>query len=150
MGVTPQRVIAISLGVILWLLSFVLVPWATGSIATYLWGVGAGLLGGAAGFLVVLFGSIVGLVVGLSWSERRGVEQVRREGVRCMALVKSYRRVSMTQHRVLLVVQFPTGLAGREYMLSGLDDAWLADVCALEKPVRVIAHPTAETVIVEG
>ena len=56
----------------------------------------------------------------------------------------------MTQHRVLGVVRFSAGAAGREYMLAGLSDAWLADVCALERLVRVIAHPTAETLVIEG
>ncbi len=109
-----------------------------------------GIVGGALGFVIFLFGSIAGVFAAVSRSARRTTEQVRRGGVRCVAIVKSYRRVSMTQHRVLFVVQFPSGLAGREYVLSGLNDAWLADVCALERPVRVIAHPTAEALLVEG
>jgi hypothetical protein len=147
---TTQRVLAITLGVLLWFASRFAVPAGAGWVAAQLWGPGAGLVGGAAGFVFVLVGTIVGAFVGLSWSERRAAEQVRREGVRCVAQVKSYRRVSMTQHRVLFVIHFPTGAAGREYMLAGLSDAWLADVCALERPVRVIAHPTAETLVIEG
>lgn len=142
--------LAIAVGVILWFASLFVVPMITGSIAQYFWGPGGAIIGGALGFVTVLFGSIVGVFVAVSRSERQTTERVRREGVRCVAIVKSYRRVSMTQHRVLFVVQFPSGLAGREYMLSGLNDAWLADVCALERPVRVIAHPTAETLIIEG
>lgn len=137
-------------GVLAWFASLGLVPWFTGWLASLIWGPDGALLGGAAGFLLVLVGTIVGVFVGLSRSERQATEQLQREGVRCVAMVKSYRRVSMTQHRVLFAVQFPTGLAGREYMLSGLNDAWLADVCALERPVRVVAHPTAETIIIEG
>lgn len=147
---TTQRVLAIALGVLLWFASLFAVPAGVGWVTSSLWGPGAGLLGGAAGFLLVLVGTIVGVFVGVSESERRAVERVRREGARCAALVKSYRRVSMTQHRVLFVVHFPEGPAGREYMLSGLSDAWLADVCALERPVRVIAHPAAETLVIEG
>ncbi len=147
---TTQRLLAITLGVLVWFASIFAVPAGVGWVASQLWGPGAGLVGGAAGFVFVLVGTIVGIVVGLVWSERRAVERVRREGVRCVALVKSYRRVSMTQHRVLFVVHFPTGAAGREYMLSGLSDAWLADVCALERPLRVIADPAAETLVIEG
>ncbi len=137
-------------GVLAWFASLGLVPWFTGWLASLIWGPDGALLGGAAGFLLVLVGTIVGVFVGLSRSERQATEQLQREGVCCVAMVKSYRRVSMTQHRVLFAVQFPTGLAGREYMLSGLNEMWLADVCALERPVRVVAHPTAETIIIEG
>jgi hypothetical protein len=147
---TTQRVLAIALGVLLWFASLFAVPWLFGWVASLIWGPGGAILGGAAGFLLVLTGTIVGVFVGATWSERRAVERVRREGVRCAALVKSYRRVSMTQHRVLFVVHFPEGAAGREYMLAGLSDAWLADACALERPVRVIAHPAAETLVIEG
>lgn len=147
---TTQRVLAITLGVLLWFASLFAVPWAVGWFASSLWGPGAGLLGGAAGFVLVLVGTVVGVAVAAVWGERRAAERVRREGVRCAAQVKSYRRVSMTQHRVLFVVHFPDGAAGREYMLSGLSDAWLADACALERPVRVIAHPAAETLLIEG
>lgn len=147
---TTQRMLAITLGVLAWFASLFAVPAGVGWVASQLWGPGAGLVGGAAGFVFVLVGTIVGIIVGVFWSERRAAERVRRDGVRCAALVKSYRRVSMTQHRVLFVVHFPTGAAGREYMLSGLSDAWLADVCALERPVQVIAHPDAETLVIEG
>ena len=147
---TTQRMLTITLGVLVWFASLFAVPAGVGWVASRLRGPGAGLVGGAAGFVVVLVATIVGVIVGVFWSERRAVEQVRREGVRCVALVKSYRRVSVTQHRVLCVVHFPAGAAGREYMLAGLSDAWLADVCALERPVRVIAHPAAETLIIEG
>lgn len=147
---TTQRLLAITLGVLVWFASIFAVPAGVGWVASQLWGPEAGLVGGVVGFVFVLVGSIVGLGFGLVWSERRAVERVRREGVRCVALVKSYRRVSMTQHRVLFVVHFPTGAAGREYMLAGLSDAWLADVCALERPIRVIADPAAETLVIEG
>ncbi|MFO0607451.1 MAG: hypothetical protein U0324_30075 [Polyangiales bacterium] len=148
--VTPQRLVAIMVGVLAWFASLFAVPAGVGWVASAIWGPGASIVGGAVGFLFVLVGTIAGVAYGLAWSERRAVELVRREGVRCTAWVKSYRRVSMTQHRVLWVVQFPAGAAGREYMMPGLSDAWLADVCALEKPVRVIAHPEAEALVVEG
>lgn len=148
--VTPQRLVAIMVGVLAWFASLFAVPAGVGWVASAIWGPGAGIVGGAVGFLFVLVGTIVGVGYGLAWSERRAVEQVRREGVRCTAWVKSYRRVSMTQHRVLWVVHFPAGPAGREYMMPGLSDAWLADVCALERPVRVIAHPEGETLVIEG
>ena len=113
-------------------------------------GPSASLAGGVAGFLFFLVGTIAGVAYGLASSERQAAEWVRREGERCLARVKSYRRVSMTQHRVLWAIEFSSGVAGREYTQTGLDDAWLADVCALGKPVRVIAHPRGDTLIVAG
>lgn len=80
--------------------------------------------------------------------ERVEQERLRTTGVLCTAFVKSYRRVSMTQHRVLFEIQLPTGSIGREYMLSGLTDEWLADVTALVRPIRVYAHPQANTILV--
>jgi len=64
-------------------------PRGGASGASQLWGPGSGLVGGAAGFVFVLVATIVGVVVGVVWSERRAVEQVRREGMRCVAPVKS-------------------------------------------------------------
>ena len=101
-------------------------------------------------FVVAVVAFPFALIALVARSERKAQERLRAEGVRCIAFVKTYRRVSMTQHRVLWVVHFPAGPAGREYMMPGLSDAWLADVCALERPVRVIAHPEGETLVIEG
>lgn len=107
-----------------------------------------GVGGQAIGFVLLLGAAIAGFIGLIFWSERAERQRVEREGTRCRALVKSYRRVSMTQHRVLFLIDFPGGQAGREYLLSGLSDAWLADVCARGLPITVLAHPEASTVIV--
>lgn len=108
-------------------------------------------------FFVIAMGlgvlGLIGLFV-LLWklmdrAERNAIERVRATGTPCTAYVKSYRRVSMTQHRVLFEIQLPTGSIGREYMLSNLSDAWLADVAALGRPVPVIAHPEANTIVLD-
>jgi hypothetical protein len=79
-------------------------------------------------------------------AERAAIERVRRTGIPCIAFVKSYRRISVTQHRVLFEIRLPSGPIGREYALSGLSEAWLADAAALGRPVQVIAHPDAKTI----
>lgn len=145
-----RKLLAINAAVLAWFAMLFAFPMGGQWIARTVWGIEAALFGGAAGFLLVLVGTIVGVIYGMAWSERQAQEQVRREGVRCTAFVKSYRRISMSQHRVLWVVQLPSGPAGREYTLEGLSDPWLADVCALGRPVSVIAHPEAQTLIVEG
>ncbi len=81
--------------------------------------------------------------------ERRAQARLRTEGVRVDAVVKTFLRRSMTQHRVLLELRFPWGPTGREYLLSGLSDDWLAHHAALGIPVVVFAHPTASTVLFE-
>ncbi len=100
-----------------------------------------------AAFVVFLIGIATLIVFLLSRSEKAAADRLRRIGMRCVAYVKSYRRVSMTQHRVLLEIHLPTGRIGREYLLSNLSDAWLADVCALAQPVSVVAHPEASTIL---
>jgi hypothetical protein len=142
--------VAITAGVLGWFALLFALPAFSQWITVAAWGPSAGLLGGAVGLLLALVGTVVGIVWGIAWSARRARERVLREGVRCTAFVQSYRRVSMTQHRVLWVIHFPAGAAGREYMRDGLSDAWLADVCALRRPVSVVAHPEANTLVVAG
>jgi hypothetical protein len=95
---------------------------------------------------VVLIGGTWLAIKLFNRAERAAVEKVRRTGTPCTAFVKSYRRVSMTQHKVLFEIRLPSGPIGREYMLSGLSEAWLADAAALGRPVQVIAHPDAKTI----
>jgi hypothetical protein len=82
-----------------------------------------------------------------SRADRAAREQLEKTGARCVAFVRSYRRISMTQHRVLFEIHLPSGPIGREYVVSGLADHWLADVGALGRPVRVCAHPDASTIL---
>lgn len=145
-----RRLLAINLAVLAWIGLMIAFPVAGQWIGRAVGGPGYGLVGGAAAFVLFLVGTIAGAFFGLTWSERQSVERVRREGVACTAWVKSYRRISMTQHRVLWVIQFPQGAVGREYVQVGLSDPWLADVCALGRPVPVIAHPEGDTVIINA
>ncbi len=88
------------------------------------------------------------LIWGLSaWAESAARDRLRATGTRCLAVVKSFRRISMTQHRVVFEIRLPTGSIGREYVLSGLADDWLADALALGREVPVIAHPDAGTIL---
>jgi hypothetical protein len=91
-----------------------------------------------------------GLIALINRSERRAVERVRREGARCQVFVKSYRRVSMTQHRVLFELYLPEGRVGREYMLSGLSDADLANWTALQIPLAAHANANAQTIALDA
>lgn len=104
---------------------------------------------GAVLFTVAIIAAPFVLYALIMRSERKAEERLRATGIRCTAYVKSFRRVSMTQHRVLLEIQFPSGSVGREYMLSKLSETWLADVCALSRPVRVVALPDAATIVFE-
>ncbi len=105
------------------------------------------VMAGVVGFVVLFFAPLVIALKLIAHFERRAAEKLRATGARCTAYVKTFRRVSMTQHRVLFEIHHPQGAMGREYMLSGLDDVWLADVCALQRPVAVIADPAAKTVV---
>lgn len=101
------------------------------------------VVGGLAAFVL----PVVAIIMLSNWWDRRAADALRASGTRCRAKVKSFRRISMTQHRVMLAIEFPDGPSGREYVLTGLSDQWLADVCALERPVEVIADRNATTVV---
>lgn len=91
-----------------------------------------------------------GIIALTNWLERRAMERLRREGVRCQVYVKGYRRVSMTQHRVLFDLHLPEGRLGREYMLTGLSDDDLANWTALQIPLGAAAHPSAKTIALDA
>lgn len=144
---STQRTLLAAAGAIVWFAALVGVPfgaaWAcqalgAGEYSVAAWGVS---------FLVLLVGTVGGVIVAILYSARQNDRFVRERGAACTAYVKGYRRVSMTQHRVLLLIEFPAGPQGREYMLSGLDERWLADVCARGLPAQVIAHPEGQSVI---
>ena len=78
--------------------------------------------------------------------ELRQEEKLRANGVQAQGIIKSYLRRSMTQHRVLLEVRLPTGSIGRERLIAGLDDAWLAHHTALGIPVPVFVDPAGSGV----
>lgn len=99
-------------------------------------------------FPVLIFGGVPLGIWLMNRHERATQDRLRRTGSACTAYVKSYRRVSMTQHRVLFEIRLPSGAIGREYMLSGLSDDWLADAAALGRPIQVIAHPDARTIVI--
>jgi hypothetical protein len=102
--------------------------------------------------LLVVFGIIAATVAFawlLIWMNGAPTRQVQKVGIPCDAFVKTYRRISMTQHRVLFLVNFPTGPRGIEAVVEGLGDAWLADTCALARPVRVLAHPDISAVVIQ-
>ena len=64
--------------------------------------------GGIMLFALAMFVLLpAGLIALINRSGRQAVERVRREGARCQVFVKSYRRVSMTQHRVLFELYLP-------------------------------------------
>ena len=109
----------------------------------------ASVIGFAVGTIATLILAAVAIVGGTRVVERKSRERLRRYGSGCVAVVKTYRRVSVTEHRVLFLVQFPSGPRGLEYTMSGLADGWLADVCAQQSAIRVIAHPDAKTILIE-
>lgn len=116
----------------------------------------AKLIAGAYFGGIVLFALTVfvllpaGIIALMNRAERRAMERLRREGARCQVFVKSYRRVSMTQHRVLFELYLPEGRVGREYMLSGLSDADLANWTALQIPLGAHAHANAKTIALDA
>lgn len=79
--------------------------------------------------------------------DRRERARLRTEGVRAEAVVKGFRRVSMTQHRVLIEARLPSGSVGRELMVSGLADDWLAHHAALGIPVPICASLSGSTIV---
>lgn len=136
----------------MWISSIIVGPILAGWIAQELHLGAGGIMAAWTGtFLVLLVGTIVGVIVAVFWGEKSAADFVRKNGVRCTAYVKRYDRFgrSMTQQKVLFLIELPSGPIGRDYVMSGLDPHWLADVCALNKPLRVIAHPEASTLIIE-
>jgi hypothetical protein len=121
----------------------------SGNMETKLWAGAA--LGGIVLLALAAFVLVPAVLIALiNWSERRAIARVLREGVRCQVLVKSYRRVSMTQHRVLFEMHLPEGRVGREYMLSGLSDADLANWTVLQTPLVARALADATTIALEA
>jgi hypothetical protein len=111
----------------------------------------AAIIGGAIFFALAAFILFpAGLIALITRGEREARERLRREGVRCQVFVKSYRRVSMTQHRVLFDLHLPEGRMGREYMLAGLSDVDLANWAALEVPLTARASAGAETIALDA
>lgn len=116
----------------------------SGNMEAKLWA--GALLGGMIFFALAGFVLLPAVIFALiSRSERRATERLLREGARCQVLVKSYRRISMTQHRVLFEIHLPEGRAGREYVIPGLSDADLANWAVLQTPLvaRVLANMEA-------
>ncbi|AKT41284.1 hypothetical protein [Chondromyces crocatus] len=121
----------------------------SGNMAARLWsGVSAGGFIFAVLVLCVLLPA--GVIALTDRAERRAIERLRREGMRCTALVKSFRRISMTQHRVLFELLLPTGRLGREYVLTGLNDTDLANWTALQVPLAASADPNASTIALDA
>ena len=146
------RTLLSALAGLAWIGAIIVLPIAAGWVAQELHFGGTGIMAAWTGtFLVLLVGTIVGIVGAVLWGEKSAADFVRKNGVRCTAYVKRYDRFgrSMTQQKVLFLIELPTGAVGRDYVMSGLDPRWLADVCALGKPIRVIAHPDASTLIIE-
>ncbi|MFT3765978.1 MAG: hypothetical protein QM820_10740 [Minicystis sp.] len=105
-----------------------------------------------AGILALFFGMFAlpfALVMVSNDRERRERARLRTEGVRGEALVKSFRRVSQTQHRVLVEARLPSGPVGRELLVSGLADDWLAHHAALGIPVAVFANASGSTIVLD-
>ncbi|EYF05648.1 Hypothetical protein CAP_2938 [Chondromyces apiculatus DSM 436] len=78
------------------------------------------------------------------------MERLRREGTRCQVIVKSYRRISMTQHRVLFELLLPEGRLGREYVVVGLADEDLANWTVLQVPLAAYARADAATIALDA
>lgn len=144
---SSQRLLLIAVGVTAWFAAILGLPFGAAWAVQELGGGGYAVLAWGATFLVLLVGTIVGIIVAVLRGDKRAEQFVRERGAACTAYVKRYHRISMTQHRVLLLIQFPGGPLGREYVLSGLDERWLADVCARDLPTRVIAHPEGQVVV---
>lgn len=89
------------------------------------------------------------IVMGLHDGGRRQRARLRVSGVRADALVKSFRRISQTQHRVLLEARLPGGSVGRELVADGLSDDWLAHHAALGIPVPIVADRSGATIVVD-
>lgn len=102
---------------------------------------------GIAVFVALIVALPFAIISQLNRQERAARDHLRASGARCVAYVRTFRRISMTQHRVLFEIHLPAGPVGREYVLTELTDAWLADACALGRPVAVIAHPDAATIV---
>lgn len=100
------------------------------------------------GLTVVLL--VVAIVYPLLTAESRAHADLRRVGLPAQAIIMSFRRISLTQHHVLLRIEGPSGPVGREYVVSGLADAWLADMSATQRPVSVVWAPNIHHVIVES
>jgi hypothetical protein len=98
--------------------------------------------------------TVVVLAVAIVYSalatESRAHAELRRVGLPAQAIIMSFRRISVTQHHVLFRIEGPSGPVGREYVVSGLADTWLADVSATQRPVSVIWAPNIHQVIVES
>jgi MFS family permease len=150
--VSSTRTLLIALGSLAWLTAIIGGPMAAGWLAAALdLGAGGIMAAWTITFLVLFVATIVGVLSAVSWGEKRARDFVRNNGVRCTAYVKRFDRFgrSMTQQKVLFLIELPGGPVGRDYVMSGLDSRWLADVCALNKPISVIAHPDATTLIIE-
>jgi hypothetical protein len=119
----------------------------SGNMEAKLWA--GAFLGGTVFFALAAFVLLpAGLIALINRSERRATARLLRDGVPCRVFVKSYRRVSMTQHRVLFELHLPEGRVGREHLLSGLSDADLANWAALQIPLA--AHADAKAIALDA
>jgi hypothetical protein len=90
---------------------------------------------------VGVFGLIFTLIVASNEASLRAVAELRTQGLPATVLIKGFRRISMTQHRVLCEVRLAAGAVGREYVLVGLQNDWLAHYAGLGQPVAAfVSH----------
>lgn len=111
--------------------------------------IGAFLSSGVLFLFLGIFALPFAIIMASHDGDRRERARLRTEGVRGDAVVKSFRRISQTQHRVLLAARLPGGVVGRELVVAGLADDWLAHHAALGQPVTIFADASGSTIVID-
>lgn len=99
---------------------------------------------------VGMFGAVFVFIAASGHADKRARARLRVEGIRGDALIRSFRAISQTQHRVLVDLTLPTGRFGREIVLTGLTNEWLAHQAGLAQRVPVFANAAGTQISFDG
>lgn len=135
-------------GVTLGLGACVVVPFAFSGLAADIWGWQGSQFGFAVGLLLMLLISFGVVYASIVVPARSARHWLLKHGQQCDGYVKTFERISLTQHRVVLqILDSHGGSVGRVYVVSGVDERWLAHVCGTSKRIQMLAHPESDDVM---
>lgn len=93
--------------------------------------------------------AIVSLIFFLIYkSEKDKKIFIQKNGFIVEATPIQFRQISITQIRMLFLVDYPTEQKGQEFVLTRVSTKWAANVVAKKIKVKIKAHPESDVAII--
>ncbi len=89
-----------------------------------------------------------GIYFFISKTEKNKFDFVNQNGLIVDATPIQFRQISLTQIRMLFLVEYPNEQKGQEFVLTRVTTQWAADVVAKKKKVKLKAHPNHDIAFV--